>query len=448
MSGEDAWIWRSVPALLLPILAGAAVAIGYWLGRRGRRELDRQIEVLTAEASRGEAQGREQQRQLARLRNEQRSLSNFSRFLPNVVRELNRSDLSEREIPGLVLQLVDSVFEPEQVALYMVRAPGEDREGADRAQEMFLVQQRGLDGAPASLARIAVGSGKIGWVAAHRVEMIQEDWLNLTRTNGRTIEDNHASLKLDMIGPLVHHHGSKDQLLGVLCIGSPTVRPRDDKLLLQTITNLASIAYINSRNVRSLRDLANHDGLTGLLNKRYFLKEKLGLVLNAAYQEAQSLGVFIFDIDHFKHYNDRNGHVAGDEILRGVANVLRNNLRPGDIACRYGGEEFVVAMPQVRGPEALAAAERIRTAIEAHGFPAGERQPLGAVTISGGVSVFPMDGTEGNELIRRADEALYKAKAHGRNRVFLYRGVEIGDGADEPADPSTWMPGVDPARER
>lgn len=432
--------WESGTTLLLPAVAAFAVWAGFRAGRRGRDELVRQLETLTADAARSEAQGREQQRQLSRLRNEQRSISNFSRFLPNVVRELNRSDLSEREIPGLVLQLVESVFEPEQVALYTVRAPGDDR-GGERGQEMYLVQQRGLGGVPASLARIPVGHGKIGWVAEHQVEMLQEDWLNLTRTDGRSIEDNHSSLKLDMIGPLVHHHGSKDQLLGVLCIGSPTVRPRDDKLLLQTITNLASIAYINSRNVRSLRDLANHDGLTGLLNKRYFLKEKLGLMLNAAYQEAQSLGVFIFDIDHFKHYNDLNGHVAGDEILRGVAGVLRSNMRPDDIACRYGGEEFVVAMPQVRGPEAMAAADRIRKAIESQEFPAGDRQPLGAVTISGGVSVFPLDGTDGTALIRRADEALYKAKAQGRNRVLLYRGVEIGDGADEPADPSNWIGG-------
>jgi diguanylate cyclase (GGDEF)-like protein len=266
----------------------------------------------------------------------------------------------------------------------------------------------------------------------------------MTRTEGRAIEDNHPALRLDILGPLVHHEDGRDKLLGVLCVGAPATRPRDEKLMLQMVTNLASIAYTNSRNMRQMSDLANHDGLTGLLNKRYFMSQRLGLLINAAERDAGPLAVFIFDIDHFKRYNDTNGHLAGDEILKSVAQVVRENLRPGDVACRYGGEEFIVAMPGAKRTDGFAAAERIRLAIETTNFPRSESQPGGRVTISGGVAQFPQDGTSSNDLILHADQALYQAKAAGRNRVIQFRGVEIGsDGNEDPL----WLPQADRAEE-
>ena len=143
------------------------------------------------------------------------------------------------------------------------------------------------------------------------------------------------------------------------------------------------------------------------------------------------MSVFIFDIDHFKKYNDTQGHLAGDEVLRSVARVLEQSLRPGDIPCRYGGEEFLVAMPDTDKAAALRAADRIREAIASHPFPHAESQPLKRLTISGGVSALRTDGLDSTELIRHADQALYQAKAAGRNRVLPYRGIEIGsDGKD------------------
>ena len=419
----------AIQPLSLITVAGLGVAAGAALGRSGRPKLLGEISRLEAEVARAEAQSREQSRVVTKLRNEQRAISNFTRLLPNIVRDLNRSDLDERHIPRLVIALVDAIFEPEQTLLYLVRSSGTDLDGNPM---LHLVERAGAVEVPPSVMRIRMGDGKIGWVAQSKVEMLADDWLNMTRTEGRTIEDNHPSLRLDLLGPLVHHDDGKDRLLGVLCIGAPASRPRDEKLMLQMVTNLASIAYTNSRNMRQMRELANHDGLTQLLNKRYFMSQRLGLMINAAEREASGLSLFIFDIDHFKKYNDTNGHLAGDEILRGVARVVKENLRPGDVACRYGGEEFIVAMPAAKGPDGLAAAERIRAAIESTAFPRGESQPGGRITISGGVAQFPQDGTIGTDLILHADQALYQAKAAGRNRVIQYRGVDIGgDGTDE-----------------
>jgi diguanylate cyclase (GGDEF)-like protein len=222
----------------------------------------------------------------------------------------------------------------------------------------------------------------------------------------------------------------KEHILGVLCVGQPAVRPRDEKLMLQVATNLGALALMNTRNVGKLAEQAHHDGLTSLLNKSQFMFE-LGKMIFHSDRAAQSLSVFIFDIDHFKNYNDANGHPAGDELLKRMATLLRENLRPGDMASRYGGEEFVIAMPETDGETAMQVAERIRDSIASFPFPHRDTQPKGKLTISGGVSAFPVDGSNSTELIGHADQALYQAKAGGRNKVIRFRGVEIGDAADE-----------------
>ena len=392
-------------------------------GRRDRDAIRREAAQLAAEIARIEAQSRDQNRLMSKMRYEQRSLTNLSRSLPGLVRQLNNSELDINDIPRHMFDLAESLFEPQQMLLFLVRAPGDEKAAE---HELYLGDQRGLADVPPAATRIRIGDGKIGWVAENKVEMAGEDWLNLSRTDGRNLADNHPAFRLSLLGPLVHRGSSQDYLIGVLAIGEPAIRPKDEKLVLQMITNLGAIAYRNVRNVRALKEQANHDGLTGLLNRRHFMVE-IGKLMFAAGRRAQSLAVFMFDIDHFKRYNDSNGHQAGDEILRGVGEVLQANLRPQDLACRYGGEEFIVAMPLTDAEQAGQAAERIREAIASFPFANRETQPGGVLSISGGVAVFPVDGQNSTDLIRNADQALYKAKSAGRNRVLLHKGYEIGD---------------------
>jgi len=167
---------------------------------------------------------------------------------------------------------------------------------------------------------------------------------------------------------------------------------------------------------RSLREMADRDWLTGLHNRRY-LRTALDGEISRAMRYGRTFSVVLLDVDHFKCYNDTHGHLAGDEILRGVASILRTNGRGEHIYARYGGEEFVVLMPETDKKSALVWAERIRHHVEDFPFEGGDTQPEGTVTVSIGVSCFPDDGPDGDALIGRADAALYHAKERGRNCV-------------------------------
>jgi diguanylate cyclase (GGDEF)-like protein len=187
--------------------------------------------------------------------------------------------------------------------------------------------------------------------------------------------------------------------------------------------------------------LAKTDGLTGVLNKTHILGRLRELI--AGDERARRVSVFLFDIDHFKHYNDTNGHLPGDELLKGLSALVKESCREGEIVGRYGGEEFLLVMPGVGKKEALGGADRIRRLISEHPFAFAGRQPAGMVTVSGGVATWPNDSADVEGLIRCSDEALYEAKRAGRNRVFAYStpelatGGAIADGSAEDIDLAT-----------
>jgi diguanylate cyclase (GGDEF)-like protein len=430
---ETVWLaLKENPVLAWAAAAGIAALAAWFAGRSGKRLLSQEKADLSRKLARAESHAKEQTRIVSRMRAEQGTVASLALVLPSVVRELNSHDLNLRRVPGIILQLVEAIFQPGQILFYqsvMTTSPRGNH------RELRLIAHRGLGELPEALRRIAPGQGKIGWVAEHKVDMLREGWTNLKRTDGIVIEDNHPVMEADVMGPLVHSTVEGDQVLGVLCIGAPSIRPRDEKLMFQLVTHLGSLAMVTAQQKSKLADQANHDGLTGLLNKSYFMHELASLMLTTQ-REAQQLALFIFDIDHFKVYNDSNGHPAGDVLLRKLASLLKSIVRPGDWCCRYGGEEFMVAMPQTNGRDAMAVSERIRRAIEQEPFPLEASQPNGRVTISGGVAVIPKDAESIEELIERSDKALYQSKTAGRNRVTRYRHVAIGDLEDDYAPES------------
>ncbi len=164
------------------------------------------------------------------------------------------------------------------------------------------------------------------------------------------------------------------------------------------------------------------DPLTGLHNRRY-LEARLAEELSRSKRYDYPLSFMMIDIDDFKLYNDQNGHQAGDRALEITAQCLRAALRKVDVASRYGGEEFSILLPQTDLQEAGVIADRIRRKINSTNYTHGKSQPLGAVTVSIGLSTFSPALDSAEAIVRAADRALYHAKSHGKNRAYAYQGV-------------------------
>lgn len=167
------------------------------------------------------------------------------------------------------------------------------------------------------------------------------------------------------------------------------------------------------------RQIAITDRLTGLYNFGYFV-ERLKEERMRAERYHRLLSLIIMDIDHFKSYNDNNGHPAGNVVLKAIGEILKSEAREVDIVARYGGEEMVIALPETGRKRATELADRIRSKIAETHFEGGEKQPLGRLTLSAGVATLPVDAANEDDLIKKADISLYQAKTQGRNRVVAF----------------------------
>lgn len=188
----------------------------------------------------------------------------------------------------------------------------------------------------------------------------------------------------------------------------------DDKAALISMAVTAGAAMENAR----LYEQATVDGLTRLFIRRHF-DQKLDEEIERARRTGGPMSLILIDIDKFKSFNDTYGHQVGDQVLRGVAQILARNVRDDiDVPARYGGEEMAAILPETDAEEAMRVADRIRRAVESHAMP-GPDGSLLQVTISLGVAVFPTHAPDGQRLVAAADAALYDSKHNGRNRVTL-----------------------------
>lgn len=185
--------------------------------------------------------------------------------------------------------------------------------------------------------------------------------------------------------------------------------------LAQTLAEYAALALTNLALRQTLRDQSVHDPLTGLFNRRH-MEEMLEREIRRAERGGHPLGIVMLDVDHFKRFNDSNGHGAGDRLLGDLGALLSAQVRGDDIACRYGGEEFLLILPGMPGDVVRQRVDALRLGIrQLH-----ERQgiaSLAPVTVSAGIAMFPEHGADAQTLLSAADRALYRAKAEGRDRV-------------------------------
>ena len=348
----------------------------------------------------------------------------FVMLFTDMVKKLSAARSGE-EIPSLLVRTIGNLIGAPSVAYFAYE---------DEATLLRLIEGRGLPAGLVGQLTFPLGQGKIGFAAEKGLVMEERDFEWEMSLDKRRIQALPSQgVPTAYCAPMIH----QDRLFGLMSVAEPAYRPPHLKKLLSAVADLAAISLHNAHLLGGFAHRAETDGLTGLSTRRsfaYHLAEEVVRCRNYG----DPLSLLMLDVDHFKHYNDTNGHPAGDEVLRGVADVLRKSFRKTDMVARYGGEEFVVIMSGLQKDQAYALADRVRVSIQNIDFPHSARQPLGRVTISAGVATFPQDAATGDELLSSADRALYDAKRAGRNRVVPYQAAELpGEGEVlHPAGPS------------
>jgi diguanylate cyclase (GGDEF)-like protein len=279
----------------------------------------------------------------------------------------------------------------------------------EETEKLSIKVAKGIESNIIENTSIEIGKGIAGYVAQTGKSLLIRDTENepgFFELKGRAIEKGTMlSVPLKI----------KDRIIGIMNVSKsvPNSFSDEDLDLFSTIANQAAIALDNAK----LYKMAITDGLTKLFIHRYF-QQRLEGEINRARRYSENLSLVMLDIDHFKTFNDTYGHQNGDRVLKEVSKCLQNSVREVDILARYGGEEFAIICPELDSEATIIPVERIRKSVEnAEFFVDGKRVPI---TISLGVASYPGDAEDKNDLIHKADNALYLSKEKGRNCFSLY----------------------------
>jgi diguanylate cyclase (GGDEF)-like protein len=358
----------------------------------------------------------------------------------DLLRELKRTVDELQALNEIGRALTSTLDLPEVLRLVMGRAQDLLKASRfslllldDQARELRFEVAAGPGADRLSTLRLQLGEGIAGWVAREGqpvlVQEVTRDPRFSPRHDALTGQTSHSLIAV----PLV----SKGRTLGVIevvsGVGERELTP-EDLLTVQALADHAAIAIENAQAFERIRELTIVDEHTGLFNSRHLLRVlEAEVIRSERYGRPFSL-VFI-DLDHFKSVNDRYGHQAGSAALRETGEVLRSCLRETDVPTRYGGDEYVILLPEADREQAMGVAERLRTAIGGHAF-LGDRGLSVRITASLGVATWPVDGRRAEELLGGADAAMYRVKRQSRDGVAHASAAPGGEGsAVEPEAP-------------
>jgi diguanylate cyclase (GGDEF)-like protein len=216
----------------------------------------------------------------------------------------------------------------------------------------------------------------------------------------------------------------RDRAIGVLNVADKitgTFFSEEDFEMLKNFASYATVVIEGSQYYKlaeEMRELSITDSLTGIFNRRHF-NDRLVDEIQRSMRHNLTFALAVADIDNFKAFNDAEGHLAGDSVLKAISNILQESLRSIDVLARFGGEEFALILPQTEKEEAYQIAERIRHNIKKYCPKFWKIYPEESITVSIGISVFPQDGKDARDLIKNADKALYIAKMQGKDRTVI-----------------------------
>ena len=390
------------------LVLGWVLSLSVGAARRQVRREQALREAERAEADRAMARSRLEMQDLTNKANEH---SLLLQFFPDLIRQLFTAS-GQRSIGPLALNLIDQLFRPDQAAFFVTRPS---------SKRLALAGGLGLPPTLSAGAEVEFGKGRIGYAAEHQAPMDDADFRMAPPDKTARSADarRHVEgsglhgVRAEVVAPILDGR----ELLGILCVAGARSRVGQEKRLLTMASDLTAVALVHASRLRATEESTSLDGLTGAHNKPY-LMEQLGKAIGQAETGGTALSILMLDIDHFQHYNRTNGHLQGDEVLKKLAGIVKSYVRDTDVVARYAGEEFVVVYVGAGKELAMRLGEKLRETVAAFPFAHRGHQPLGAVTISGGVATFPEDARAAEHLIRCADQALYEAKGAGRNRIF------------------------------
>jgi len=317
------------------------------------------------------------------------------------------SSLQLDQVLRTIMEKIDEFLRPDNWSLLLLD---------EEKQELYFELAVGKASQALRDVRIKMGQGIAGWVAQHGETVVVPDTSKDTRFFSKVDEKTKTETQSIVAVPVRF----RDTCLGVIelinCIGPDGFDPRDLKLL-EALSDFAAIALENARHVKKIHDLTIRDDCTTLYNARH-----MSFILETEIYRSQrynyEFSLVFIDLDHFKLVNDTHGHLVGSRLLAEIGNALKVHCRLIDFAFRYGGDEFVVLLPQTGKDQALVVAKRLRDAMRASSFCREEGLNLN-VRASIGLATYPHDARTAHDVIRQADGMMYVVKNSSRDNIGI-----------------------------